>query len=224
MVTRLSVRAAWSVGAAVLAWGLPAAAPAAVLRASEVLVILTSPLRCEASVSVTFDDPPPTIEHRLEVLDGATVTLAEIDGAAQVGEARVVGRTQALVLRPSASSYRLRYAVTQPEAGAFRCPVWLPTVPADGRSREVRVVATLPATAEPAGTMPTLRWSGNVGTAELGHLPAFVRLPYAAPGVTPPLNLVRLMDVAALAVLAMASLAWLRRRPAGRAATPAERR
>ena len=58
--------------------------------------------------------------------------------------------------------------------GAFRCPIWLPTTPADGRSRAVRLIATLPSGASPSGTMPSFAWVDGTGT---GHArpPAGVR-------------------------------------------------
>jgi hypothetical protein len=215
MVPRVMCRVAPAVGMALAAWAVPALASAAVLRAADVRVVLAAPRRCDVSLAVTLDDAPATVEHRLEVLDGAAVSLVGIDEATLVGQPRDIGRTRAIVVRPSASPYRVRYTVEQPAAGEFRCPIWLPTIPADGRSRGVRMVVTLPAGARPAGTMPSLAWSGEVGTAALGHLPAFVRMPYAADGVTPSWNVVRLMDLAAMSVLAVASLLWLRRRGPG---------
>jgi hypothetical protein len=158
------------------------------------------------------------------VLDGATATLLGIDGGA-AGAPASVGRTLALAVAPSSPTYTLHYRVDQPPAGAFRCPVWLPVTPADGRSREVRISATLPADATAVGTMPAFSWQGRQGSAVLGHLPAFVRLPYEAPGVAPPWNIARTMDVLSLAVLVLASALWWRRhRPAAparaAAATP----
>ncbi len=185
-----------------------AAAP--VLTAADVQVAVTSPLACAVTLAVTIDGAPPTVEHRLEVLEGARATLDGLDGAAAAPPA-AVGRTLALQVTPSSATYTLRYRVTQPEAGAFRCPVWLPVTPADGRSRAVRVAATLPEGAAAVGTFPAFAWRGTTGTVTLGHVPAFVRVPFAGADVTPPWNLARLMDGVSLGVLAAASLLWWRR-------------
>lgn len=190
--------------------GAPPAVAAPVLRAAAVHVEQRSPTSCRVDASFTIEGAVE-VEHRVEVLDGAVVSVPELSGAVSAGGPRAIGRTRALTLRPSTASYRLRYEVAQPDSGRFRCPLWLPTTPADGRSRAVTVTVDLPAHAEPSGTMPAFAWSGSTGTATLGHVPAFVRVPYAAPGVTPPWNLPRLMDAASLGVLVLASLAWWRR-------------
>jgi hypothetical protein len=117
------------------------------------------------------------------------------------------------------TTYALHYQVVQPAEGAFRCPLWLPTTPADGRSRAVRLTVTLPPGAQPSGTMPAFSWQDGVGSATLGHLPAFVRVAYAADGEPAPWSLARLMDGVSVGVLAVASLVWLRRARMARSAT-----
>ena len=188
----------------------PASAAPAVLRSADVQIVMTEPNACEVVLSVAIDDVPASVEHRLEMLDGATVTLVGSESAA-TDPPREVGRTRALIVRPASPSYTLRYRVRQPPAGAFRCPLWLPTTPADGRSRAIRLSVRVPDGAQPAGTMPTFAWNAGVGTATLGHLPAFVRLPFEADGVRAPWNLVRLMDAVSIGVLALASLVFWRR-------------
>lgn len=191
-------------------WPSSALGAPAVLRSADVQISMTAPTACEVVLSVTIDSVPGSVEHRLELLDGATATLAD-SGSAATDPPHDVGRTRALIVRPSSSSYTLRYHVQQPPAGAFRCPLWLPTTPADGRSRAVRLSVRVPDGARPAGTMPTFAWNAGVGTATLGHLPAFVRLPFEAEGVAAPWNLVRLMDAVSISVLAVASLVFWRR-------------
>ena len=69
----------------------------------------------------------------------------------------------------------------------------MPAVAANDASRWTVAVRQdhrgLPAGAQPSGTMPAFTWANGVGTATLGHLPAFVRLPstpgVAAPGISP---------------------------------------
>jgi hypothetical protein len=188
----------------------PASAAPPVLRSADVQIAMTAPTTCEVVLSVAIDNVPEVVEHRLELLDGATATLVD-SASAVTAPPRAVGRTQALIVRSPPPSYALRYRVQQPPAGAFRCPLWLPTTPADGRSRAVRLTARVPDGARPAGTMPAFVWNSGVGTATLGHLPAFVRLPFEADGIRTPWNLARLMDGVSIAVLAGASLVWLQR-------------
>lgn len=193
---------------AVLA-ALLAAAP--VLTGADARIAILSPTTCEVRLALDVDGADAAaVEHRLEVLDGAVVRDLTVHGAA-AEPARTVGRTQALHLRLEATTYELAYRVEQPPAGRFRCPLWLPTAPADGRSRAVRLTVTLPPGAEPSGTMPAFAWRNGVGTATLGHLPAFVRVPYAADGAAAPWDLGRVMDGVSIGTLVVASLLWLRR-------------
>lgn len=180
-----------------------------VLTGADARIAILSPTVCEVRLAVTIDGAED-VEHRLEVLEGAVVRDLSVRGAV-AAPPRVVGRTQALDVRPQAAAYELSYRVEQPPAGAFRCPLWLPTTPADGRSRAVRLAVSLPPGAEPSGTMPAFTWSDGVGTTTLGHLPAFVRIPYAADGGSAPWNLARLMDGVSIGVLVVASLLWLLR-------------
>lgn len=203
----------------------PLAAAPAVLREAEAAVEMTAAAACAVRLTVAIDGVSGPVEHRLEHLEGAVVTLHGVDGGrGEPGDA--VGRTLVLRVTPAGSTYTVRYRVAQPPAGVFRCPIWLPTVPADGRSRAVRVTVTVPPEAAPAGTFPGFSWTGRTGSATLGHLPAFVRVPYAAAGVATPWNVARLMDGASLGVLAVASLVWWwrRSRPVSRNPSEAEPR
>jgi hypothetical protein len=195
---------------AALTSALPAVA-APVLHGAEVLVEFQSPTACVVTLTVNVEGVAQ-VEHRVEVVDGARIELSEIRGAAPIGEARAVGRTRALVVRPEGAAYTLRYAVEQPGSSAGRCPLWVPTVPADGRSQAVALRVRIPAGATAAGTMPGLAWVGQEGSATLGHLPAFVRVPYAMPGEPAPFNIAFAMDVVAIGTLVLASAAWARGR------------
>jgi hypothetical protein len=188
----------------------PSAVAAPALRGAEVLAEFQSPTACAVTLTVNVEGAAQ-VEHRIGVVDGARVELSEIRGAAQVGDARTVGRTRALVVRPQGAAYTLRYTVEQPRASAGRCPLWIPSVPADGRSQAVTLRVRIPAGATAAGTMPNLAWAGREGSVTLGHLPAFVRVPYAMPGEPPPFNIAFAMDVAAIGTLLLASAAWARR-------------
>ena len=66
-------------------------------------------------------------------------------GAAAVEPPRDIGRTRQLRLTaPEGAPYSLRYRVTQRDVRRYRCPLWLPTVAADGRSRRVRLAVAVP--------------------------------------------------------------------------------
>ena len=184
---------------------------APLLRNADVRVTVTSPTSCEVRMALTVDGAGE-IDHRVETVAGSRTELVETRGAERVGEVRAIGRTQSLVLRPGQPAYEFSYRVRQPEDLRDRCPIWLPAVPADGRSREVRVYVDLPQGAQPGGSMPAFIWSGNQGSARLGHLPAFVRAPFAPEGVTPGWSIGSIMDAAAVLVFVAASAVWVWRR------------
>lgn len=218
------------IGCAVAALALApiGSAGAPILRSAEARIVFSSPTSCAVDLTLRVEDgaPPPSgalqdgapglqsrrqVEHRIEAADGARIELLGVYGAAQVGDSRDVGRTRALVLRPEASVYTLRYTLEQPPDRANRCPLWIPTVPADGRSQAMRLLVRLPAGAMPVGTMPAFAWTGEEGAAMLGHLPAFVHVPYALPGAPAPWNIARVMDLVSVATLVLATLTWARR-------------
>ena len=222
--TTLSVRAlAWGCAAWAVAAGQAQAA--AVLTSAAATIEFRSPTACTVALTVSVSGAVE-VEHRLALGSGAAVELAGIEGADAVGPARDIGRTRAVVVRPRLSDYTIRYAVMNPESDAYRCALWLPTVPADGRSRNVRLFVLLPTGTTPGGSMPGFTWTGERGEATLGHLPAFVRVSFAAAGERPPWDVSRVMDIVTLLVLAVASGLWLRRaRGAGaprRTPNPAE--
>ncbi len=192
-------------------WALAGQAQAAaVLTAADARIAFTSPTSCTVALTVSVGGAPE-VEHRLALGSGAAVELTGIDGADAVGPARDIGRTRALSVRPSQSSYTIRYAVQNPGSEAHRCALWLPTASADGRSRNVRLSVQVPQGAVTGGSMPGFVWTGERGEATLGHLPAFVRVSFAGAGARPAWDVSRVMDVVTLLVLAVASALWLRR-------------
>lgn len=197
--------------AGVAAWLLAASAAAApVLTTADVRIAFDTPTTCAVTLTLAVSGAVE-VEHRLEALTGSRTELVEVSGGEAVGAVRDIGRTQSLVVRPSGASYAIRYRVAQAEDRPFRCPIWLPAAPADGRSRDVRLHVTVPAGTSANGTMPTFAWAGAEGTATLGHLPAFVIVPYAAAGGARPWDVSRVMDAAAVGTLVLASAVWLRR-------------
>ena len=198
--------------AGVAAWLLAVPATAApVLAAADVRIAFSAPTVCAATLTLAVSGATE-VEHRLEALEGSRTELVEVGGGAQVGEVREIGRTLALVIRPAAASYTIRYRVVQADDRPFRCPIWLPTAPADGRSRNVHLNVAVPDGTSANGTMPSFAWHGPDGAATLGHLPAFVIVPFAAAGGTRPWDVSRVMDAAAVGTLVLASAVWLRRR------------
>lgn len=159
------------------------------------------------------------IEHRLELLEGATAALAEVAGGVAADPPRDIGRTRAIVVTPDAAgggAYTLRYRVTQAATRAHRCPLWLPAAPTDGRGSVVRIAVTVPAGTTGRGGMPAFTWQGRQGEAALAHLPAFVTVPFGPPTEARAWDVARVMDAAALGTLAAASLLWAVRRKGGR--------
>jgi hypothetical protein len=193
------------------------AAAAPVLTAAEAVIRFTSPLQCDVRLTLAVSGGAD-VEHRLELLEGARVELAGIEGATEARPAREIGRTRALVLTPTTpgASYTLAYRVAQSTTRPNRCPLWLPTAPADGRSRNVRLTVHLPGDTVASGTMPAFTWEGAVGTAVVPHLPAFVVVPFTGAGQTRPWDVSRVMDAVALGTLALASAVWLRRQQRAR--------
>jgi hypothetical protein len=187
---------------------------AARLTGADVRVVFESPVACRVELGVSIADATQ-VEHRIEIADGGRVDLIDITGATPAGPPTDIGRTRALTLRPEGTSYTLRYRVQLPEARSSRCPLWIPTVAAGVTAAPVRVTARLPQGARAAGTMPTFRWNGDEGTATIGHLPAFVRVPYAMPGEPAPWDIGRLMDWFSIATLVVATLVWWRRQRVG---------
>ena len=192
----------------VLATSPVAAAP--VLRAAQARVVFVDERSCTVDLTLRIDDADD-VEHRLGVDDDARARVTDTRGTSTSGGPRRVGATLALTLRPTAPDYSLRYVVEHPEP-TDRCPLWLPDVPADGRSRAVTLVVEIPAGTRAAGTMPAFAWAGTRGEVTLGHLPAFVRVPFTRSGERAPWNIARVMDLVAVATLALASVIWARRR------------
>ena len=152
------------------------------------------------------------IDHRVEVFSGGSADLVDVRGARPVGDVRSIGRTRSLVLQPGQPTYGFRYRATQPDDFAGRCPIWLPAVPTDGRSRAVSIRLQLPPGSIAGHSMPSFEWTGTRGLARLGHLPAFVRLAYAADGEAPGWGIGRVMDAVAVLVFAAATAIWAWRR------------
>ena len=186
------------------------AVAAPVLASADARIVFGAPTACEVTLTLAVSGATE-IEHRLESLEGSRTELIEVSGGTRVGDVREIGRTQSLVVRPTQPTYTIHYRVAQSADRPHRCPLWLPTAPADGRSRSVRMRVTVPAGNTANGTMPSFAWTGTVGSATLPHLPAFVIVPYAASGSARPWDVSRVMDAVAIGTLALASAVWLRR-------------
>ena len=66
----------------------------------------------------------------------------------------------------------------------------------------------LPPGSTPGHSMPAFDWTGTVGSTRLGHLPAFVRVPYAVEGESAGWDIGRVMDVIAVLVFGAATAIW----------------
>ncbi|MEP7117709.1 MAG: hypothetical protein ABI880_09010 [Acidobacteriota bacterium] len=203
-------------------------AAGATLGAAEAHIVFTAPATCEVTLALAVIGVAE-VEHRLESLDGSHTELLEVSGGEQIGGVTVIGRTLALTVRlpavnppaaplDGARRHTVRYRVQQTPDRAYRCPIWLPTAPADGVSRRVvQMSVSVPPGQTAGGTMPVFTWTGSEGSAALPHLPAFVVVPFAAEGSAPPWDVSRVMDAAALGTLAAASAMWARRQRRARA-------
>jgi hypothetical protein len=194
----------------------PALSATPVLRAADARIIIASRTSCDVRLSVTIDGARE-VEHRLAIAAGDRRQFLNVEGATLVEPIRDVGATMSLRLRPTDASYVLSYSVQHQEPLRIgfldpvrdRCPIWLPTIPTDGRSRAVRMTIELPPGNTAGATMPAFTWNGTVGTATLGHLPSIVRVPYAANGEAAPWSLPRAIDTLAIGTFAAATAAWL---------------
>jgi hypothetical protein len=190
------------------------ASAAAVLRSAQVTITVPAPASCRVSMTLVVDGAT-SIDHRLEAPDGTTIDELRVQGAESSGET-TIGRTRSLVLTSPRSPYTLSYRVQQPADRQSRCPLWLPAIPTDGVSRAVTLHAELPQGTTPGSTMPRFTWTGSSGSVTLAHLPAFVLLPFAAPGESPGWDITAVMDAAAVGVFVGASAIWLWREKKGR--------
>jgi hypothetical protein len=191
------------------------------LHEANVKVMFTDTTTCE--VDVAFKVSPGTatsLEHRLQLFEGTRVEVLGITGADLLRPAYPSGRTQVLELHappPAVNNYTVRYRVIQLPDQAYRCPLWVPTAPSDGRSLNVQIAVVLPAGAAPAGGgFPALRWAATGGVVTLGHVPAFVRVPFRGAGQAPPVawDISRMMDLIAVVflVVGMVAFIWRKRR------------
>jgi hypothetical protein len=192
-------------GACALSASAAIAAP--VLQSADLQITITSPTSCDVVVALTVDGVSE-IEHRIEAFEGSRIELVGIRGARQVGDVRTIGVTQSLLLRPDQAAYGFHYRAVQSAPRQHRCPIWLPTVPTEGRSRTVRLQIDLPPAAVAGSSMPALTWTGAHGVATLGNLPAFVRVPYARAGEARQWAIGRVMDALAIAAFATAAAVW----------------
>lgn len=203
----------------------PHVAAGAVLREARIEIAFTSARVCEVNAAFMVGAGEPVeVEHRLLLLEGAAVALSAADADAGLRPSAppvAVGYSRSLLVKlPAAGvhTYSLHYQVSQPEAGAYRCPIWLPTTATDGRSHEIYIQVTLPAGAVPeGGGLPAFAWDDRQGVARTGHVPSFVRVPFHLAGETAGaggVNVARLMDAIALTVVAIGSalFVWRRRR------------
>lgn len=187
---------------------------APVLRAADVSVDLTTPRSCDVTMSLRVEGAAE-IDHRVDAgspANAAGIELLSVEGARQASPLNTVGRTQSLLLRPEAATYRIHYRAQLRGDGASRCPLWLPTVPADGLSRTVTIAVELPPGSTSSDSMPMLEWTGVHGAVTLGHLPSFVRVSHGPAGTASGWGITKTMDAVTVAIIVLATALWIWRR------------
>ena len=208
-----TARTAGAFAAAYVLIGGVIAQAAPVLRSAQIHIVVSSPTTCAVSMRLSIDGATD-VEHRIEAFEGSQIDLVGVTDATRVGEPTTKGRTRSLVVRPGASSYEIRYTAQQAHDRRERCPLWLPTVPTDGRSRAVEIVVQLPDATTPRPSMPSFTWTRTSGLTTLAHVPAFVRVPYMHDGETPGWDLTTVIDWITVGTFAVATVLWFwRRRP-----------
>jgi hypothetical protein len=185
------------------------------LHSAAVNASLTSATSCDVTMALETT-AGGDIDHRLEAFAGTQIELLAVRGA-ETGSHHDIGSTRSLIVRPGARQpYQIQYRITQPGERAFRCPLWVPALATDGRSRSVTIKVALPEGSTPSGSsFPALAWDGSGGTATLAHVPAFIRVAFAGGSTSPesaPLDIASTMDVLAVAMMAVATAGWLWRR------------
>jgi hypothetical protein len=180
---------------------------AAVLQSADIAVTIDSARSCLVTMSLSVAGARE-VEHRIERFDGARVDLIETHGARLSGGITTIGRTQSLVLLPDGPAYSFRYRAEQPDQVSDRCPLWLPTVATDGRSRDVHLSVDLPAGGVAYDSMPALTWTDGHGEVALRHLPAIVRVAYSDKSSARGWSVASLMDTLTIAIFAAATAFW----------------
>jgi len=178
-----------------------------VLQSADVRITVDSARSCIVAMSLSVAGARE-VEHRIERFEGSRIELIEMRGARLSGGIRTIGRTQSLVLRPDGPAYSFRYRAEQPDAVSDRCPLWLPTIPTDGRSRDVRLSVDLPADAVPYDSMPVLTWTAGHGDVALRHLPAIVRVAYSNRSAPRGWSVTSVMDTLTIGIFAAATAFW----------------
>ena len=181
------------------------------LRSGDIRITMVSAISCEVTMTLTAEGVSH-LDHRIEAFEGSQVDLIDVQGARQVGDTQTVGRTRSLVLRPLESTYQFRYRVVQPAHRDHRCPLWVPAAPTDGRSRAIRLEIEIPASTIAGRSMPAVSWTGTRGSGTLGHVPAFVRIPFSSAGEPAEWDISRTMDVVTMTLFVGASALWFWRR------------
>jgi hypothetical protein len=181
------------------------------LRSADVRITMVSAIACDVTMTLTAEGVSG-LDHRIETFEGSHLDLIEVQGAQQVGDTQPVGRTTSLVLQPLEPTYRFRYRVVQPAHRDHRCPLWVPVAPTDGRSRPIRLEIEIPAATIAGRSMPAVSWTGTRGIGTLGHVPAFVRIPFSSAGEPAEWDISRTMDVVTMTLFVGASALWFWRR------------
>jgi hypothetical protein len=203
--------------------GLPADAAAATVRSARVSIVF-SPQACEVTSRLVIDTAEPeVVEHRLLLAQRSGLPEFVVVGAL-AGDSDTIGSTVRLPVSLTGSGrneYTVRYRVALSNAAHGQCPLLVPAAPTDGISRAIRLEVDMPADATRLpGAFPALSWDERRGTVTIGHMPSFVRVPFATRGAAlgwrETFDVRRAMDVSAVVTIGIATAAWaaLRKRRA----------
>lgn len=205
---------------AAIALGFAPSVESATVRDARVRVEF-SPGGCDVAARFVVDTAEPVVVDHHLLMSGEVAPRFALVGAIP-GETTVVGRTARLRVSLTGSGrneYSVRYSVNLPAAARDRCPLLVPAAPTDGISRAVHLEVAVPAGANRLpGAFPAFAWDGLHGAVIISHMPSFVRVPHVAAGTAVSwrdrLDVGRIVDVAAVAIIGVSTIAWitLRRR------------
>jgi len=192
-----------------------AGAEAATLRSAHATIEILGDGTCDVRMRfVMASDALFVSQHRLLVSEAAVVNDVFVNGA-HAGDVRRSGRSLVVPVSLPVGKvhYDAHYRIEQ-APGAGWCGLLVPDVPTDGLARVVQIDAALPEGVRrlPDG-FPAMLWEEGRGSAKLGHVPAFARVPYAKGDEQVSwrrsLNVRTALDTTAVAILIGASVIWV---------------
>jgi hypothetical protein len=193
----------------------PVRGGAATVREAQIAIAFLAGA-CDVTARFVVDTAEPSwIDHIVMLVSGEAPAFA-VTGAV-AAPVQIVGRTAKLpvsLVGSGRNEYKVQYRYAVPPAPGDRCALVVPAAPSDGQSRAVRITVTLPPdTALLPDSFPALTWNDRTGQVDLGHVPSFVRVPFSQAGAPlswcETVDVRRMVDVAAVLTIAIATALWL---------------